>query len=147
MRYLGFDSKSFMKRKIIIKKRKTSLAWVDNLNLNEVNGVVPILFSLFLNMLKPFHNKMVFKKKNLLVPMAQTCNPSYLGGRDWEAHSSRPAQGNSSWPYLQNNQTKMDWKYGSSSRAPALQVQSLEFKSSSTKKKKKRKRILLKMLN
>jgi hypothetical protein len=33
--------------------------------------------------------------------------------------------------HLQNNQTKTDWRCGSSSRAPALQVQSLEFKPQS----------------
>jgi hypothetical protein len=42
---------------------------------------------------------------------------------------SRPAQANSPGdPYLQNNQNKMDWRSGSSRRAPALQVQNTEFK-------------------
>jgi hypothetical protein len=31
-------------------------------------------------------------------------------------------------PHLQNNQSKMDWKYISSSRLPALQEQSSKFK-------------------
>jgi hypothetical protein len=39
-------------------------------------------------------------------------------------------------PHLQNNQSKMDWSCGSS-KAPALQVQSPEFKPRSHKKTKK----------
>jgi hypothetical protein len=36
--------------------------------------------------------------------------------------------------HLQNNQSKMNWRYGSSSRAPALQAWSPEFKLQSHKK-------------
>jgi hypothetical protein len=39
-------------------------------------------------------------------------------------------------PYLQNNQSKMGWKYGSNSRAPVLQEQSPKFKPQSHTKKK-----------
>jgi hypothetical protein len=49
----------------------------------------------------------------------------------------KPAQTNSSRdPHLQNNQSKMDWRCGSSRRAPALQVWNAEFKPQSHKKKK-----------
>jgi hypothetical protein len=55
-----------------------------------------------------------------------------LGGWDQEDPSLRPAWKNSSQdPHLQNNQRKMDWRCGPSSRAPALQVQSHEFKPQS----------------
>jgi hypothetical protein len=52
---------------------------------------------------------------------AHACNPSYLGGWDWEDRDSRT---NSLWdPNLQNNQSKVEWRQGSSSRVPVLQVQ------------------------
>jgi hypothetical protein len=57
-----------------------------------------------------------------------------LVGWDQEDFGSRPAGANSSWdPYFQNNQSKMDWRYGSSSR-----VLSTEFKPSAIKRKKKK---------
>jgi hypothetical protein len=37
---------------------------------------------------------------------------------------------------LQNNQRKMDWRCGSNSRVPALQMQSPEIKHQSLQKKK-----------
>jgi hypothetical protein len=40
-------------------------------------------------------------------------------------------------PYLKNNQSKMDWWHGLSSRVPALQAKALSSNSSPTKKKKK----------
>jgi hypothetical protein len=40
-------------------------------------------------------------------------------------------------PHLQSKQIKMDWRYGSSSREPALQVQSPEFKLESHKQTKR----------
>jgi hypothetical protein len=40
-------------------------------------------------------------------------------------------------PHLQNNKSKIDWKYGSSDREPALQKQSLEFKLQHNLKKEK----------
>jgi hypothetical protein len=43
-------------------------------------------------------------------------------------------------PHDQNNQIKIDWRCGSSSRVPALQVQRPEFKSHPTKKKKGKER-------
>jgi hypothetical protein len=56
----------------------------------------------------------------------------------WENCSSRPAQANSLWdPHLQHNQSKMDWQCASSSRVPALQAWSLEFKPQFHQKKKK----------
>jgi hypothetical protein len=42
-------------------------------------------------------------------------------------------------PQLQNNQRKIDQKCGSSSRAPALQLQKPEFKHQAHQKKKKKK--------
>jgi hypothetical protein len=41
-------------------------------------------------------------------------------------------------PHLQNNQSKMDWRFGSSSRVPTLQVWSPEFKWQSHQNKKSR---------
>jgi hypothetical protein len=43
-------------------------------------------------------------------------------------------------PHLQNNQSKTDWRHGSSSRKPALQAQSPELNPSPTKKNKKKKK-------
>jgi hypothetical protein len=40
--------------------------------------------------------------------------------------------------HLQNNQSKIDWRCGSTGRAPALQVQSPELKPQSNQKKKKK---------
>jgi hypothetical protein len=66
-------------------------------------------------------------------PRAHTCNPSYLGGWDWEDCSSRPAQANSLRdPHLQNNQTKMDWRYGSSSKYPLCKCEVLSSNPSPT---------------
>jgi hypothetical protein len=60
-----------------------------------------------------------------------------LGGRDQEDHGSRPDGANSSRDlHLQNNQRKIDWRYGSSSRVPALQMQSPKFKPQSHSKQK-----------
>jgi hypothetical protein len=39
-------------------------------------------------------------------------------------------------PHVQHNQSKINWRYGSSYRMPALQVQSLSSNPSSTQKKK-----------
>jgi hypothetical protein len=67
-----------------------------------------------------------------------TCNPSYLGGWDQKDHSLRQAWANSSQdPHLQNNQSKMDWRCGSSSRVPALQA---KFHQKKKKKKVREKR-------
>jgi hypothetical protein len=58
----------------------------------------------------------------------------------WEAEIRRimvqgqPGQIFLETPHLQNNQSRMDWRCGSSSRTPALQAQSPEFKSQSHKK-------------
>jgi hypothetical protein len=43
-------------------------------------------------------------------------------------------------PNLQNNQSKMDWRCGSSDRIPALQAQSPEFKPQSHQKKRKKRK-------
>jgi hypothetical protein len=40
--------------------------------------------------------------------VTHTCNPSYVGGWDREDRGSKPAQMNTSWDYLQNNQSKTD---------------------------------------
>jgi hypothetical protein len=60
------------------------------------------------------------------------CNPSYLGGWDWEFEASLGKQLMRHPPHLQNNQSKMDWKCGLS-----LQVWSPEFKPQSHQKKEK----------
>jgi hypothetical protein len=41
-------------------------------------------------------------------------------------------------PHLQNNQSKMDWRHGSSSRVTAFKHEGLSSNSSPTKKKKER---------
>jgi hypothetical protein len=61
--------------------------------------------------------------------MAYLCNPSYLEG--WAGRIEVWGQLRQiilETPHLQNNQSKMDWRCGSSSRVPALQVWSPEFK-------------------
>jgi hypothetical protein len=40
-------------------------------------------------------------------------------------------------PHLQNNQSKMDWRHGSSSRVTAFKHEGLSSNSSPTKKKKR----------
>jgi hypothetical protein len=77
-----------------------------------------------------------------LVPLAHTCNPSYLGDWDWENGSSRPTWARivhkppspKTWP------ERNDWRCCSSSRVPALQAWNPEFKSQSHQKKKMYKR-------
>jgi hypothetical protein len=45
--------------------------------------------------------------------VAHACNPSYLGGRDQEDHSSKPAWANSSQdPILKKHITKKGWWSG-----------------------------------
>jgi hypothetical protein len=59
-----------------------------------------------------------------------------LWGWDQEDGGLRPAQANSSKnPHLQNNQSQMDWRCGSSCRAPALQVWSSNLNLQSSQKK------------
>jgi hypothetical protein len=54
-------------------------------------------------------NKSVkFKKESSWALVSHTCNPSYLGGRDWEDQGLRPAQANNLQYYLQNNWSKID---------------------------------------
>jgi hypothetical protein len=66
-------------------------------------------------------------------------NPSYLGGWDQEDWSSRPTQQIVfKTHHLKNNQTKMDWRCGLSSRVPGLQVPVPDFKPQSHQKKKKK---------
>jgi hypothetical protein len=58
---------------------------------------------------------------------------------DWEDCSSRPPQASLKDSHLQsriNNQSRIGWICGSSSGAPALQIQSPEFKPQSHLKKK-----------
>jgi hypothetical protein len=63
------------------------------------------------------------------VVVAHACNPSYLGGWDWEDQDLKPAWAESSQdPHLQNNQSKMDFRTKSSGIVPTLQVESPEFK-------------------
>jgi hypothetical protein len=40
--------------------------------------------------------KKVKEKKKCLGMVAHMCNPTYLGGRDWESHSLSPVQTNNS---------------------------------------------------
>jgi hypothetical protein len=49
------------------------------------------------------------KKKVAGKLVAHACNPSYSGGRDQEAHSSRPARANS---FLDPSQKKKNHKKG-----------------------------------
>jgi hypothetical protein len=71
------------------------------------------------------------------VPVTHACNPSYMGVWDQEDCGLRPAQANSSWDSnLQNNQSKMEWRCGSSSRTPALRIWSPELKPQSQQNKK-----------
>jgi hypothetical protein len=75
------------------------------------------------------------------VLVAHTGNPSCLGDWDWEGHSLRPVWSNTSRDfYLQNKQSKMGWRRGSSRRAPALQMQSSKFKPQVHHQKKKKKK-------
>jgi hypothetical protein len=76
---------------------------------------------------------------NKLGALAHMCNPSYLGGWDQEDLGFKANQGKQfkRSPHLQNNQSKMDLRWDSSDRVPALQVWSPEFKPNPTKKKKK----------
>jgi hypothetical protein len=77
------------------------------------------------------------------VPGDCTCNPSYLGGWAQEDNSSRPAWlNNSQDPHLQNNLSKMGWRYGSHGRVPALLVWSSEFKPSPTPFPPKKEKII-----
>jgi hypothetical protein len=56
-----------------------------------------------------------------LARVAYACNPDYLGDWDQEEYVSIPPQTSSLWElHFQNNQTKMDWRYGSRGRVPAL---------------------------
>jgi hypothetical protein len=70
------------------------------------------------------------------VPVAHTCNHSYLGDWDQEDHILNPAQTNSSQnPILQNNQNKMGWRCGSSSRVSAFKCEALNLNPSPIKRK------------
>jgi hypothetical protein len=65
-------------------------------------------------------------------------NPNYLGGWDWEDHSSRPVWANSSRESIsKNNQSKMAWRQDSGGKMPVLQALSSNPKPSPTPKKKK----------
>jgi hypothetical protein len=56
-----------------------------------------------------------------------------LGGSQFEACQEKQFLR----PHLHNNQNEIDWRRGSSGRAPALLVQSPKFKPQTYKKKKK----------
>jgi hypothetical protein len=47
--------------------------------------------------------------------VAQACNPSYLGGRDWEDCCSRPGQAKCLWDPISTN----DWTWWNTSVIPA----------------------------
>jgi hypothetical protein len=66
------------------------------------------------------------------VLVAHTYKPNYLGGWNQKDWGLRPAQAKCfQGPISKNNQSQMDWRYGSRNRVPALQAQSPEFKSQS----------------
>jgi hypothetical protein len=70
------------------------------------------------------------------VAHTHTCKTSYLVGWDQGDCGWKPAQAKSSWePHLQNNQSKIDWKCGLNSRAPALQAWRPEFITPGPRKK------------
>jgi hypothetical protein len=72
--------------------------------------------------------------------VAHTYNPNYLGGRDGKNQSLKPDHANSSGdPHLQNNQSEIGWRCGSSGRAPVLQAQRPEFKPQFHQKQNKTK--------
>jgi hypothetical protein len=68
--------------------------------------------------------------------VAYTCHPATAVSLKYEDHGSGWSR-QKVRPYLQNNQKRKDWRRGSSSRVPASQVQSSEFKLISGKKPKK----------
>jgi hypothetical protein len=73
------------------------------------------------------------------VPVAHTCNPSYLGGRDQEDQGLRPARANSSLrPYRGKPFTKK--KIG---LVGVAQGEGPEFIPHNLKKKKKKKKIYI----
>jgi hypothetical protein len=75
--------------------------------------------------------------------VAHAYNPSYLGDQHQEDHGLRTAWANSlkEPPHLnlQNNQIKMDWRYGSSDRVPAFKCEALSSTSVLAKKQNKTK--------
>jgi hypothetical protein len=46
--------------------------------------------------------------------MAYTCNPSYLGGWDWEDHGSKPAQAKKFWDPISREKARHGGMYLSS---------------------------------
>jgi hypothetical protein len=60
------------------------------------------------------HDEKILKTCCGQAPVAHTYNPRYLGGRDQEAHGSKPAQANSSQdPILKKPSQKWGWWSGS----------------------------------
>jgi hypothetical protein len=68
--------------------------------------------------------------------VAYTCNHSYSRGRDQDDHGSKPAQANSSRPYLEKTHHKkglvVEW----------LKMEALSSNPSTTQKKKKKREAL-----
>jgi hypothetical protein len=82
----------------------------------------------------------VEKKHSQCMPTCQvlvnhTCNPCYLGGRDGENHSLKPAQANSLWDPISKIHNKKGWWSGSRFR-PWLQTIALQKKKKTPKKAK-----------
>jgi hypothetical protein len=72
-------------------------------------------------------------------PVAHTYNQSYLGGGGWEGWWFEASEDKSFLRlHLQNNHGKIDWSYGSSSRAPLCKCEALSLNPSPIKKKKKK---------
>jgi hypothetical protein len=66
--------------------------------------------------------------------VAHDSNPTFLRGWDREHWGLKLAPANSLWdPHLQNNHSKMDWRFSSSGRSSALQAQNHKFKPQSHK--------------
>jgi hypothetical protein len=81
---------------------------------------------------------------SLAPPVAHACNPSYMGEEICRiAVQGQPGQivletAPPPHTHLQNNQSKLDWRHGSSGRVPSLQAQSTEFKPQSHQKKEEK---------
>jgi hypothetical protein len=74
------------------------------------------------------------------VLVAHTCNPSYLEAENRRIMIRGQLREIIQKPHIQNNQSKMYWSCDSSCRAPAMQVQSPEFKPQSHERTKRKER-------
>jgi hypothetical protein len=101
----------------------------------KYRGLIVFSYSFVIHRVRVTAQAKILSLSQVLV--THTCHPSFLEGWDQEDHGLRPAWANSLRdPHLQNIQSKMGWRCGSSSRVAALQVRSPEFKSPPKKQKK-----------